>query len=104
LLGIILHDVSHQDIGIQADHREAAPRLATAAFISSMETFFPALPNIPRNAVAGRLAAMSSYRPGATSTNSTRSPVPTCIALRTGAGMVICPFVVSVAVVMILTL
>src|SRR2546428_492420 len=99
LAGVVLHDVAHQDIGIQADHPAAAPRAAIALFMSSIDTRFFALPNMPFSSVTEWVAAMTSNRPGSTSTNSTRSPGSTCNAWRTLEGIVIWPLLVTVAVV-----
>jgi len=71
-----------------------------AALIPSMDTIFSVLPNSPFNSVTDRVTAMNSYRPGITSTNSTRSPALTFSACRMGAGMVIWPLLVTVAVVL----
>ena len=51
-------------------------------------------------AATERVAAMNSYRQGAVSTNSTRSPLPTRGASRAAGGSVIRHLVVTVAVVM----
>src|SRR6185312_15768243 len=45
-------------------YRAVAPRLAMAAFISSMETTRLGLPNMPLSAVTERVAGTSSKRPG----------------------------------------
>jgi hypothetical protein len=57
---IVLHEESHQGIGIEPDDFADAPRLAIAWFISAMDTGFRGLPNMPFNLVTDRVAAMNS--------------------------------------------
>ena len=47
-------------VGIEPDHLAAAPHLAMAAFISSIEIALRALPNMPFKAVTDRVAATNS--------------------------------------------
>jgi hypothetical protein len=58
---VVLHDVADQHVGIQSDHRADAPREAMVRFISSMETTFDGLPNIPFSSVTERFAATNRY-------------------------------------------
>jgi hypothetical protein len=74
LLGVVLHDVARQDVGVEADHLAAEPRAAIVLFMSSIDTRFFANPSTAFNSVTECVAATTSNRPGSTSTNSTRSP------------------------------
>lgn len=95
---IILSQVSNKDIRIQADH-DAPAFLRIASSISSMLTALVEL-IIPFKQEMSCEDATTSYRPSVSFISSSRSPGPTWRSVLTGAGMVICPLLVMVAVVM----
>lgn len=98
---IVSCKVAHNDVRIQSDHRDWPPCSAIARFISSIDTGVIGLRSTPFRACTGLVAATMVYCPSPVSTNSIRLPVSKPSAARTEAGMVTCPFEVTVAVAMI---
>lgn len=98
LTKIVLRDVTYENVGIQTDRWRAARRLI-AAFVALIDTAVAGRRIIPLSDRTSSVAAFNANSPEASSTNSTRSPASKPSFRRTASGMVICPLLVSVAVV-----
>src|SRR6266567_4387682 len=94
LLRVVLGDIPDEKVGIEPDHRPE-PRRLIAAFMASTETGFRGRRTMPLSARTSSVAGLSANSPEASSTNSTRSPVPRPSFSRTATGMVICPLLVN---------
>ena len=63
LLGVVLDDVSRQDVRVQADHRLRAAPLATASSISSMLTEASGLGTMPLSCVTEAVTGVTRRPP-----------------------------------------
>src|SRR5258708_10575960 len=76
LFRVVLREIAHDDVGIEADHR-LPPDLRTTRFISSTDTGRPGFCIIPFKCRTSLVAATTLQTPFSSSTNSSRSPAST---------------------------
>src|SRR6185437_2065799 len=88
LFGIVLNEVTHQDVGVDSDHRRHV-RLRMAASISSSVTRRGAGASSPFNSLTSTLAGIRTTLPSDSTINSIRSPFLSLRCRRITPGMVV---------------
>ena len=95
LFGIVLHEVTDEDVGVDSGRRRPA-RLRIAVCISSSETLRGAGTRSPFSSRASTVAGTRTTLPSASTTNWTLSPALSFKCRRISPGIVVCPLLVIV--------
>src|SRR5262249_44816507 len=98
LEGIVLRDVSDQNVGVQPPHAGRRTRRRIAAFIcSTVRAACPGRRRIPFNSLTSIPTGRTTTEPSFSRLKSSRSPARTRSASRTALGIVTWPLLVTVA-------